>query len=190
MYLSQRWLQPNKDASLARPDNSNKIKYGQINKLVKAIAERDQIDTEDVYLWVDYSCISQSHEKQKVQGIRSIPFFIGQCDYFVSMADTEYWHRAWCRLEVIFASKIGVEWNIFKHGTVQQIEWKNAMEYLHLDPNQGHMTMDEDKQRIAQLTLISKHHLYSEDVIIGAMKPEYRPRRASIGMKKGEVPES
>ena len=41
-----------------------------------------------VQCWIDFSCISQSHETEKMQGIQSIPFYIGQCDYFVSMADT------------------------------------------------------------------------------------------------------
>jgi hypothetical protein len=177
MYFSQRWLQPNKDPMLANPDNNNQIKYAQIMKMVKVIAARDQLPEQDIYLWIDFSCISQSHETEKMQGIQSIPFYIGQCDYFVSMADTEYWHRAWCRLETIFASKIGVAWNVFKHGTVQEVNWRDAVEYLHLDPNLGHMTLDEDKPRIAQLTLISKHHMQCE--VEGA---DHRQRRMSSAM--------
>jgi hypothetical protein len=187
LYFSQRWLQPNKDAKLANPDNNNQIKYAQIQKLVKMIAARDSLVEDDIYLWIDFSCIDQSHDEEKQKGIQSIPFFIGQCDYFISMADTEYWHRAWCRLETIFASKIGVAWNVFKHGTVEEVNWRDAVEYLHLDPNLGHMTMEEDKQRIAQLCLISRHHMQQEDS--GEDHRQRRKSMADIEAEEADVPE-
>ena len=69
------------------------------------MAAKNSISVSDVYLWIDYACVDQDDKEVLMQGVNSLLLYAQLCDCLLSIDHDEYWERAWCRLEMLFALK-------------------------------------------------------------------------------------
>ena len=116
-------------------------------------------------IWYDYMCIPQREEnqEQRRKAIRSIPFYVARCDFFVALCpccihlDTHevlsrysWADRGWCRLERMareLSSDDGII--ILVEGAQQQTLLLDLA--LNTSPGEGHFTVPTDRSFIAMV---------------------------------------
>ena len=92
-FVSHRWDSPE------HPDTSGNAKAQLlINWLDR---EHGTNGWQHMYFWVDWSCIDQDNEELKLQQIHSLSIYLRCCTYFICIAWTDYWSRAWCGMEAL-----------------------------------------------------------------------------------------
>lgn len=97
VFFSHRWFRP-KDK---HPDNKKHGKWRAITDTIRELASAHHVNEQDLYLWVDFHSVDQDAPQK---GVNSLPLYIQCSDVFVSLASQEeYWTRAWCLLECLFA---------------------------------------------------------------------------------------
>nr|KAK5448452.1 hypothetical protein LTR18_001540 [Exophiala xenobiotica] len=119
IFFSYRWIGRYSDPPVDGPDDS---KHSQYHRMVNAVEtllqrkrlERKRIDPDQVGIWLtalaalranlpdfqDCSCISQTDKVARERGVNALPMAVTQCDAMISLMDDDYWHRAWCAVEV------------------------------------------------------------------------------------------
>mmetsp|Transcript_45086 Transcript_45086/g.109093 ORF Transcript_45086/g.109093 Transcript_45086/m.109093 type:complete len:504 (-) Transcript_45086:204-1715(-) len=100
VFISHRWLQPWN----LHPDDADGSKRQMIVDAGLAYCQKESISPENLYLWIDYTCINQPDSGCKFRSIQTLPFYIMLCDGFVAVDHSEYMTRAWCQLEAKFGA--------------------------------------------------------------------------------------
>eukprot|EP00040_Diaphanoeca_grandis_P030888 m.183507 g.183507 ORF g.183507 m.183507 type:complete len:438 (-) comp32162_c0_seq6:232-1545(-) len=97
-FFSHRWLRN------AHPDTEDHEKARALVEFVKyrkkwtkhqrGIASR-------IYFWIDISCVDQNNPGED---LAKLPLWVACCSHMVTFTTTDYFSRAWCRLEQLLAS--------------------------------------------------------------------------------------
>ena len=109
IFFSHQWL----SADLPDPAGHH---FDNMTRAIQAIARSQRLKTENIFVWVDYSCIPQRSTEQQQLAVNSLPAYVAACSEFVVIAPqvlhastkapcnfTSYASRFWCRLEVFCA---------------------------------------------------------------------------------------
>lgn len=120
VFLSHQWL------AWAEPDPQN-IQFKAMRQAFEELIRTKELDVEDVFVWLDYTSIPQTHRGLQKLSINSLTNYAGSCDYFIIVAPGKIYHadtgtlcdkysyqqRSWCRAEQLAHScRKGVE-NMF-----------------------------------------------------------------------------
>jgi hypothetical protein len=109
VLVSHRWLRPT--ATPAHPDDEIGSKFAQIKSLVAAAtrsgtcgSSAGEDSSRPIFAWIDFASIEQDDGAKLIKGVNSLPLYVQCADIFISLSDhVEYYERAWCRLECLFA---------------------------------------------------------------------------------------
>jgi hypothetical protein len=118
VFFSHQWT------SFTEPDHSG-TQYRVMISSLKELAKRNGWDEslQDVYMWVDFSCIPQANPSTQSLAIRSLASYASSAMYFIIVAPdtahadldtrcdmTSYEKRTWCRAEqVCYSMRNGTE---------------------------------------------------------------------------------
>ena len=101
VLVSHRWLRP--VSNPAHPDDEHGTKFAQICSILAA-ATQGAAAGKPTYVWIDFASIEQDECAVLLKGVSSLPLYVQCVDIFISLSNhEEYYDRAWCRLEVLFA---------------------------------------------------------------------------------------
>ncbi|KAM0543702.1 hypothetical protein ACHAPJ_012151 [Fusarium lateritium] len=108
IFFSYRWL----DSSCQLPDDASNTQYQRMVKVIEQFLEKYQeVDRENVGIWVDYSCINQ---KDSSSGVHALPMILAQCNAVISLVDDTFYTRAWCSLESLLVQTLKQSYGIHR----------------------------------------------------------------------------
>lgn len=147
VFISHRWLGKIK----SNPDDSLNSKYQIILDAVDKYCSRHILAHRQCYLWIDFSCIDQNNRAKKGRAVYMIPFYILCCDAIITLDHPEYWDRAWCRIEALFAaeSQKHAVWLLFENDDFFPLN--NVYPTDVEDPRQGKLSVLADLDYIQSL---------------------------------------
>jgi len=104
VFLSHQWL------GTQRPDPQN-VHFNQACAMCEQLIERNGLEHDSTYIWVDYTCIPQDNKTMQRLAIGSIQVYATLPRFFVCLtpeaghemghvcSSKTYFQRGWCRLE-------------------------------------------------------------------------------------------
>mmetsp|Transcript_236 Transcript_236/g.776 ORF Transcript_236/g.776 Transcript_236/m.776 type:complete len:842 (+) Transcript_236:74-2599(+) len=103
VFFSHQWL------ARTEPDPNDRHLNAML-RAAEALCDKEGVDSDHLYCWIDYACIPQANAVMKAQSIATIALYASVCRYFVAVCPTlqnegdlfdvdTYQRRGWCRLE-------------------------------------------------------------------------------------------
>ncbi|KAI0480144.1 hypothetical protein GGR56DRAFT_624740 [Xylariaceae sp. FL0804] len=103
--------------STVTPDDAENTQYRRMVQAAETLLSvHPSLDPSKLGIWLDFSCINQA---DPLPGILALPMVVAQCDALVSLVDAEYHERAWCAVEVMFATTLRRSYGV--HQWYQQV---------------------------------------------------------------------
>jgi len=103
-------------------------------------------------VWIDFASIEQDDGELLRKGVNSLPLYVQCADIFISLSGhAEYYDRAWCRLECLFAKAS------YESSSLPQL-YEPARRVM------GEAVSEADGQLVA-------HHVVSDTEIAALMQP-------------------
>eukprot|EP00998_Keelungia_sp_KM082_P008933 NODE_510_length_1859_cov_112.372979_g502_i0.p1 GENE.NODE_510_length_1859_cov_112.372979_g502_i0~~NODE_510_length_1859_cov_112.372979_g502_i0.p1 ORF type:complete len:320 (+),score=26.53 NODE_510_length_1859_cov_112.372979_g502_i0:63-1022(+) len=109
VFVSHNWMRPDQDMRLSHPDDAKGSKLAALSVAVQAIADLKGLVIQDIYVWLDYSCMDQGWTERSAKAralcTASLPYYAAQSDALLclmpSHMQTEIFaSRGWCSFEV------------------------------------------------------------------------------------------
>ena len=174
IFISHQWLGH-------RAPDPDGIHFKAIIQACEALAAEADLKTDDLFLWVDYSCVPQVNKFTQALAIHSLMVYASACRYFIACAPDakhaqtgatcnleSYQRRGWCRLERLRLSG-GTEGMYYYSGSVSESGWsmqggKSALQTYEMDEKAVHQavlvmeadfTLDSDKEVLVDEMLAS-----------------------------------
>mmetsp|Transcript_27328 Transcript_27328/g.40396 ORF Transcript_27328/g.40396 Transcript_27328/m.40396 type:complete len:986 (-) Transcript_27328:398-3355(-) len=131
VFFSHQWL------AYAEPD-PRRLQYDAMAGAIRYFLEKDTIEITQLFIWLDYTCIPQTHRGLQQLSINSLPMYAGACDFFIIVApesfhaDTgadcnskSYQDRSWCRAEQLsHGCRVGVDRMFITTGAeIKPVTW-------------------------------------------------------------------
>ncbi len=153
IFFSQRWLTPAGDP--ASPDDADLTKYKSVLASAKGYMEQNSVQEEDLYIWIDYSCIEQDDIDELIRGVNSLALYVISSDAFVTIEHEDYFGRGWCLMECTFADASKVKRYLMS--TTGKLGAMTAEHRLGLKaPRLGNFTVESDRNVMQLLELLAK----------------------------------
>mmetsp|Transcript_3495 Transcript_3495/g.6027 ORF Transcript_3495/g.6027 Transcript_3495/m.6027 type:complete len:359 (-) Transcript_3495:1508-2584(-) len=122
VFISHRWLRPhwcpgclNKECGVeGYPDEADNRKWKMIVSAIHRTIKKFRWDPDSVRVWIDYSCLDQNNFDRLMAGVHSLPIYVLSSDVVISLPDENYYNRAWCLMEVMYA-RLSQEGRKFPH---------------------------------------------------------------------------
>ena len=124
VFISHRWLRPDRVAARAHPDDASGSKYALVLHGLRKMMEQESWKEEDVYIWLDFCGIDQLDNELKLRGVKSLRAYVAKSDAVLIPAVKgfdfygegkvwahyikEYGARAWCRVEAFTAVTVAL----------------------------------------------------------------------------------
>ncbi|KAK7998372.1 hypothetical protein PG989_006412 [Apiospora arundinis] len=151
IFFSYRWI--NKDPVLQTtiggreeqylrtPDDENKTQYSRMIRATEDLLQlHPDVNKKRLGIWVDFSCVDQD---QPNPGVHALPMIVAQCDVVISLVDDEYYHRAWCAVEVMFIQRLVKSYR--KHLWYEHVAVTNGEYVLREGPIELNVSMAQKK---------------------------------------------
>jgi len=87
VFISHRWFRSG--SKNPRPDTNKNTKYHLIVKSIESLIASVG-ENVSVFLWIDYFCVDQDNQEQKMQSIRSLPYFISNSDCILTPLSEDF----------------------------------------------------------------------------------------------------
>jgi diketogulonate reductase-like aldo/keto reductase len=184
VFFSQRWLTPVGDP--ASPDDAVLTKYKACTAAARAWASAEGVAEEQLFIWIDYSCIEQDDVSELVRGVNSLGLYVASSDVFITIEHDAYFDRGWCLMECLFADASKVP--RFLMTAAGELRPMAAEERAALKrPNQGNFTVESDRKIMIELEAMSQ--LISSQLERGAISQLEAAlcRKAEEGGEGGEL---
>lgn len=158
LFFSQRWLRRD------HPDDEAHTKHAGVVAAAKSYAEREGIDTGDVYIWFDFASVEQDDFKEMIACINALGLYIAASDAFIAFEHPEYWGRAWCLVEQTFGDAVRVpRFNISLTNELGMLCDGKTLKNKMVDPVTGQLTVESDRPVIemeAAIAIALRSQLY------------------------------
>ena len=124
VFISHRWLRPDRVVTRAHPDDDKGTKYALVLVGLQKLMAQEQWQESDVHVWIDFCGIHQFDPDLKMRGVRSLRAYVAKSDAVLVPAAKgfefygegkvwahyirEYGARAWCRVEAFTAVTVAL----------------------------------------------------------------------------------
>ena len=153
VFFSQRWLTPVGDP--ASPDDADLTKYKACTAAARAWASSQGVAEEQLYIWIDYSCIEQDDVPELLRGVNSLGLYVCSSDAFITIEHDAYFERGWCLMECLFADASKVP--RFLMTAAGELKPMAAEDRAALKrPNQGNFTVESDRKIMHELEAMAQ----------------------------------
>lgn len=153
VFFSQRWLTPVGDP--ASPDDAALTKYKACTAAARAWAISKGVAEEQLYLWIDYSCIEQDDVPELLRGVNSLGLYVCSADAFITIEHDAYFDRGWCLMECLFADASKVpRFLMTAQGELRPMAAEDRVQLKR--PNQGNFTVEADRKIMHELEAMAQ----------------------------------
>jgi tetratricopeptide (TPR) repeat protein len=171
VFISHRWLRPHwcpgclsKECGMeGYPDEADNRKWKMIIIAIHRTIEKFEWDPACVRVWIDYSCLDQNNFDRLMAGVHSLPIYVLASDVVISLPDENYFNRAWCLMEVMYARlsregrKFPQRFDFLKDEEADDFilrpdDGKSELK----NPREGQFTSEKDRRSIRFLELVAR----------------------------------
>eukprot|EP00316_Scyphosphaera_apsteinii_P021118 CAMPEP_0119324354 /NCGR_PEP_ID=MMETSP1333-20130426/62969_1 /TAXON_ID=418940 /ORGANISM="Scyphosphaera apsteinii, Strain RCC1455" /LENGTH=371 /DNA_ID=CAMNT_0007332037 /DNA_START=140 /DNA_END=1255 /DNA_ORIENTATION=- len=165
-FVSHQWL------GFKEPD-PNRSHFVGLRAALLQVCQQYDFESEQLYIWIDYTSIPQCNRHTQSLAIRSIAHYIAGCRFFLSLVppsmhanthdlcnEESYMSRGWCRMEqwarlAVCGTKRFCRFDGASLIPLHSMGKEELMVYCSnaIEVFNGHFTMEDDKHELVDLCL-------------------------------------